>query len=121
MGKITAISLMGTDVERIVGGMQFFHEVWGSLLDIAIASWLLGRQLFLACIAPIVLVLGNSSPSTTKLLMITLSIIQSSLPLPQRCHCPVRPRSFDGSKRSRSDFEFHQLCWMKSRLSRCWD
>lgn len=59
MGEITAITLMGTDVERIVHGMQLFHEVWGSLLDIAIASWLLGQQLFLACLAPIILVIGT--------------------------------------------------------------
>ena len=59
MGEITAITLMGTDVERIVNGMQFFHEVWGSLLDVAIASWLLSRQLFLACLVPIILVVGK--------------------------------------------------------------
>ena len=47
---------MGTDIERIVRGMEYFHEVWASLLDVAIASWLLGEQLFLACLAPILLV-----------------------------------------------------------------
>ncbi|KAI8306537.1 ABC transporter atnG [Colletotrichum sp. SAR11_59] len=48
---------MGTDVERIFGAMSMFHTTWGSLLDIAVASWLLGLQLSLACLAPIVLVL----------------------------------------------------------------
>ncbi|KAK0373893.1 ABC transporter [Colletotrichum limetticola] len=57
MGDITAVTLMGTDVERIFGAMSMFHSVWASLLDIAIASWLLGRQLSLACLAPILLVL----------------------------------------------------------------
>ncbi|KAK1456469.1 ABC transporter [Colletotrichum melonis] len=57
MGEITAVTLMGTDVERIFGAMSMFHSVWASLLDIAIASWLLGRQLSLACLAPILLVL----------------------------------------------------------------
>lgn len=50
---------MGTDVERIIGGMQLLHEVWASLLDIAIASWLLEDQLSLAALAPIVVVLGK--------------------------------------------------------------
>ncbi|KAF9878698.1 ABC multidrug transporter [Colletotrichum karsti] len=56
-GEITAVSLMGTDVERIYMSMSALHTVWGSLLDIAVASWLLGLQLSLACLAPIVLVL----------------------------------------------------------------
>ncbi|KAF3798626.1 ABC transporter FUM19 [Colletotrichum gloeosporioides] len=56
-GDITAVALMGTDVERIFGAMSMFHTTWGSLLDIAVASWLLGLQLSLACLAPIVLVL----------------------------------------------------------------
>ncbi|KAK6211651.1 ABC transporter [Colletotrichum tabaci] len=56
-GDITAVALMGTDVERIFGAMSVFHMTWGSLLDIAVASWLLGLQLSLACLAPIVLVL----------------------------------------------------------------
>ncbi|KAK7997810.1 hypothetical protein PG989_005850 [Apiospora arundinis] len=58
IGDITAVSLMGTDVERIVGAMSMFHAVWASLIDIAVASWLLGMQLSLACLAPVVLVLA---------------------------------------------------------------
>ncbi|OLN87448.1 Canalicular multispecific organic anion transporter 2-like protein 2 [Colletotrichum chlorophyti] len=57
VGDITAVALMGTDVERIFGAMSRFHTVWGTLLDIAVASWLLGLQLSIACLAPIVLVL----------------------------------------------------------------
>ncbi|OTA07898.1 hypothetical protein A9Z42_0088200 [Trichoderma parareesei] len=55
---ISAVTLMGTDIERIASSMQLLHETWGSLLDIAIACWLLERQLFLACLAPIALVLA---------------------------------------------------------------
>lgn len=58
-GEITAVALMGTDVERIVTSMSMFHGVWGSLLDLVIASWLLGLQMSLACLAPIVLVGGK--------------------------------------------------------------
>lgn len=67
MGEITAITLMGTDVERIVRGMEVFHEVWGSLLDVTIASWLLGQQLFLACLAPVILVVGKSTKNCSPL------------------------------------------------------
>ena len=58
-GEITAIALMGTDIERIANGLSMLHEVWASLLDIAVASWLLGRQMYLACLAPIALILGK--------------------------------------------------------------
>lgn len=58
-GDITAVTLMGTDVERIFNSMSAFHMVWGSLVDIVVACWLLGLQLSLACLAPIVLVLGQ--------------------------------------------------------------
>ncbi|KAJ5107116.1 ABC transporter [Penicillium angulare] len=57
LGEITAVSLMGTDVERIVASLEMFHDTWGSLLEIGIASWLLGRQVSLACIAPLALIL----------------------------------------------------------------
>ncbi|KAK3690284.1 ABC transporter [Podospora appendiculata] len=57
LGDIKAVTQMGTDVERIVSGLESIHETWGSVLEIGIACWLLERQLFLACIAPIVLVL----------------------------------------------------------------
>ncbi len=65
-GDISAVTLMGTDIERIASAMQLLHETWGSLIEIAIACWLLERQLFLACLAPIALVLGKPRgyPST---------------------------------------------------------
>ncbi|GJN80117.1 hypothetical protein PLIIFM63780_003641 [Purpureocillium lilacinum] len=66
-GDTTAVTLMGTDVERIAMGMQFVHEVWASVLDVGIASWLLGRQLYLACIAPIVLILEVFVAATSRL------------------------------------------------------
>lgn len=66
-GDISAVTLMGTDIERIASGMPLLHETWGSLLDMAIACWLLERQLFLACLAPIALVLGTSSMQSLSL------------------------------------------------------
>ncbi|KAK9772947.1 hypothetical protein SCAR479_10457 [Seiridium cardinale] len=56
VGDVTAVALMGTDVERIGQSLLMAHEIWGSLLDIAVAIWLLERQLFIACVAPVLIV-----------------------------------------------------------------
>ncbi|KIW14386.1 hypothetical protein PV08_07168 [Exophiala spinifera] len=55
-GEHTAMALMSTDVERLANGMLSFHEVWTSLVSIAVASWLLGLQLSIACLMPVLLV-----------------------------------------------------------------
>lgn len=52
MPDITAVTLMGTDIERIVVGFRSIHELWASILDIAIALWLLEQQVYAACIMP---------------------------------------------------------------------
>ncbi|KAI0158367.1 ABC transporter [Xylariaceae sp. FL1272] len=62
-GDDAAITLMGTDVERVYSGTRQFHEFWASIVQIAIASWLLYEQLGLAFLAPLIVVLlgfGNS-------------------------------------------------------------
>ncbi|KAF7157159.1 hypothetical protein CNMCM6106_002241 [Aspergillus hiratsukae] len=51
----TAMTLMGTDVERIVSGLRDIHEMWASTISIAIATWLLERQLSGACVVPLIL------------------------------------------------------------------
>lgn len=55
-GDISAVAIMGTDIERIASQMDI--APWASFLDIVIACWLLERQLSLACLAPIAIVLG---------------------------------------------------------------
>jgi ATP-binding cassette subfamily C (CFTR/MRP) protein 1 len=57
-GKVTAMAILGADVPQIVASLTLFHEVWASLLDVAIATWLLERNLSLACLAPVVLILS---------------------------------------------------------------
>ncbi|CAI7588489.1 unnamed protein product [Penicillium discolor] len=57
LGEITAITLMGTDVERIASGFRSIHEMWASLIDIAVAIFLLERQLGVACLVPAVIVI----------------------------------------------------------------
>lgn len=71
-GDITAIALMGTDVDRVVNSLQMLHEVWASLLDVSIAVWLLERQLSLACLAPVVLIVGTSKKAEPNLVMVLL-------------------------------------------------
>ncbi|KAJ5450830.1 ABC transporter integral membrane type 1 [Penicillium cf. griseofulvum] len=68
LGEITAITLMGTDVERIASGFRSIHEMWASLIDIAVAIFLLERQLGVACLVPAVIVIAapRSGPGLKK-------------------------------------------------------
>ncbi|KAH1934205.1 hypothetical protein KXV48_005163 [Aspergillus fumigatus] len=54
-----AMTLMGTDVERIVTGLRDIHEMWASTVSIAIATWLLERQLSGACVVPLILAVAG--------------------------------------------------------------
>ncbi|KAL6233931.1 hypothetical protein BDW75DRAFT_231562 [Aspergillus navahoensis] len=56
LGETTAITLMGTDVERIVSGFGSIHELWASLMEVGIAVYLLERQVGVACLVPAVIV-----------------------------------------------------------------
>jgi ATP-binding cassette subfamily C (CFTR/MRP) protein 1 len=53
-----AITLMGTDVERIVDALTQFHELWASVLQVGIATWLLARQMSFAALVPMVVCVG---------------------------------------------------------------
>lgn len=55
-----ALTLMGSDVERIVQALRFVHEVWASLPEIAVAVWLLANKISFACVVPLVVSLGES-------------------------------------------------------------
>ncbi|KAJ5138787.1 uncharacterized protein N7515_003635 [Penicillium bovifimosum] len=57
LGGNTAVTLMGTDVERIAGGFRLIHEMWASLIEIGVAIYLLERQVGVACIVPALIVL----------------------------------------------------------------
>jgi len=45
--------LMSADIERITTGWQTMHEMWASLIEVALAIYLLERQLGAACAVPI--------------------------------------------------------------------
>ncbi|KAJ5718166.1 ABC transporter integral membrane type 1 [Penicillium malachiteum] len=55
LGETTAITLMGTDVERIATGFRSIHDLWGCPIDIGIAIYLLKRQVGVACLVPSVI------------------------------------------------------------------
>lgn len=50
-----AVTLMSTDVERIVVGLPAIHEVWAAAVQVAIAAWLLHGQVGFPFFLPIVL------------------------------------------------------------------
>ena len=55
----TALTLISTDIETITQGIVMLHETWASLLEIALAVWLLYRQLGGACGVPVGFAIGE--------------------------------------------------------------
>lgn len=47
-----SLTLMGTDVERIITAFRSLHELWASPIEVTIAVYLLQRQLGAACVVP---------------------------------------------------------------------
>jgi len=43
----------GCSIERITNGWQTMNEMWAGLIEVALAIWLLERQLGTACAIPI--------------------------------------------------------------------
>jgi hypothetical protein len=58
-----AVTLMGTDIERITTNLRTVHELWASIIEISIALWLLGRQIGPACVIPLVISLCMNKPT----------------------------------------------------------
>jgi len=52
-----ALTLMSTDMDRINLGLRSIHDVWASLIQVALSSWMLYLQLGVVFVAPIALVL----------------------------------------------------------------
>lgn len=52
-----AVTLMSTDIERIHVGLNSMHDIWASLIQAAVAAWMLFRHLGVVFVAPIGLVL----------------------------------------------------------------
>ncbi|KAM7187752.1 ABC transporter [Rhypophila sp. PSN 637] len=54
------ISLVSTDIKRIITGVKDLHEVWANTIQAAITIWLLYRELGLACVAPAAVAITSS-------------------------------------------------------------
>ena len=54
-----AVTLMSTDIDRIALGFSRAHEIWASALEVVLAVWLLEKQIGIACLAPVVIALGE--------------------------------------------------------------
>ena len=57
----SAMTLMSADIERITTGLQTMHELWVNLIEVAIAIFLLERQLGVACVVPVAVAICKSS------------------------------------------------------------
>ncbi|GKZ52004.1 hypothetical protein AbraIFM66951_009293, partial [Aspergillus brasiliensis] len=49
------LTLMSADVERISAGLGYLHDVWGSIVEVAIAIWLLWRELDVPAVAALII------------------------------------------------------------------
>ncbi len=54
-----AVTLMSTDVERIVHGLFGLYETWSTALQVAIAAYMLQRSIGFPFFLPIVLCFGS--------------------------------------------------------------
>ncbi|KAI0401333.1 ABC transporter-like protein [Xylaria palmicola] len=54
------VSLMSADVERIIQGCKDLHEIWANCLQVAIAIFLLYREVGIAVVAPVVVCIVSS-------------------------------------------------------------
>lgn len=54
------VSLMSADIERIMQCFKDVQEIWASMLQVAIAVWLLYREFGVACVAPAVFAILSS-------------------------------------------------------------
>ena len=59
--EAAALTLMSTDIDRIVVSLEGLNEIWARIIEIAIGVWLLERQLGWVCVFPILIVLSNNA------------------------------------------------------------
>jgi ABC-type multidrug transport system fused ATPase/permease subunit len=69
-GDSAALTLMSTDIERIIQGCLNIHEFWANTVQCALACWLLSRQIGAAFVAPLIVV-GASVAASAALARFT--------------------------------------------------
>ncbi|KAK6338386.1 hypothetical protein TWF730_002449 [Orbilia blumenaviensis] len=55
-----SVTLMSGDVENLVRGLREIHELWAAVVQIGIATWLLAKQLGVACIGPLIVCFASA-------------------------------------------------------------
>lgn len=53
-----AVTLMSTDVDRIMAGLEYADFIWASPIEITVALYLLNRDIGLPCLVPLVISIG---------------------------------------------------------------
>lgn len=76
-----AVTLMSTDIERIINGMSKIHESWSTLLQMGVALALLYRQLGIVFIVPLGLFLRKLSSASNTFIVYQLMASLVSLRL----------------------------------------
>ena len=58
-----ALTLMSTDVDRIASSLQSIHDIWANFVELGFALYLLERQVGVATVVTVALVICLSPPS----------------------------------------------------------
>ena len=67
-----AMTLMSADIDRIAIGLKSIHELWANIVEVALGTWLLERQVGIACLPMIALCLGMPQLHTQQQLLVPL-------------------------------------------------
>ncbi|EHA28226.1 hypothetical protein ASPNIDRAFT_188758 [Aspergillus niger ATCC 1015] len=59
------VTLMSADIEKIAFGMRYMHEAWGNIIEIALALWLLYRELNYGGLSPILIAVVCGATAAT--------------------------------------------------------
>ncbi|KAK1962763.1 hypothetical protein LY78DRAFT_660931 [Colletotrichum sublineola] len=62
----SALTLMNADVERVMSGFSETHEYWANTIEVALACWLLQRQIGAAFVAPVIVVIICTAASAVN-------------------------------------------------------
>lgn len=65
--QILKSSSTDSEISFLVKGFQLMNDVWASPVEVAIALWLLERELGIACIVPAILAAGTYSSHSLKI------------------------------------------------------
>jgi hypothetical protein len=48
-----------TDIDGIIEHLENFNDVWARIIEVAIGTWLLERQVGPTCVVPLILTIGK--------------------------------------------------------------